>query len=49
MPPLSSMYVSPEEMARELIKLLEVIAKVLKEESNEKGDGEVVGQVPPEF
>lgn len=30
MPPISSMYVSPKEMAEELRKFLEVIQKVLE-------------------
>lgn len=34
MPPISHKYVSPEEMAREAMKLMEVIAKVLEQEES---------------
>ncbi|MBA7630001.1 hypothetical protein ES703_37509 [subsurface metagenome] len=36
MPPISSKYVSPKEIAEELKKFLEVIEKVLREDKGER-------------
>jgi len=44
MPPESSRYVSPEEMAREAMKLTEVLAKVLSENKEPKPKSHIKGK-----
>lgn len=47
MPLLSSMYVSPEEMAREAMKLTEVLARVLSKENPRQWCPLCHGHYPP--